>query len=99
MQAPVGTLISFATQPRSVALDGDDGHSPYTSALAQAMQRPGSGCSRPQRSRACGGESNRRRAIAVAVLLADIGNFLFRRQARDGGCEANAGYAGANRTG
>jgi tetratricopeptide (TPR) repeat protein len=43
MQAPVGTLISFATQPRSVALDGDDGHSPYTRALVQAMQRPGFG--------------------------------------------------------
>ena len=43
MPAPVGTLISFATQPRSVSLDGDDGHSPYTSALAEAMQRPGSG--------------------------------------------------------
>jgi hypothetical protein len=43
MPAPVGTLISFATQPRSVALDGEGGHSPYTSALAEAMQRPGSG--------------------------------------------------------
>jgi Caspase domain/Sel1 repeat len=43
MPAPVGTLISFATQPRSVSLDGDDGHSPYTRALAAAMQRPGSG--------------------------------------------------------
>jgi hypothetical protein len=43
MPAPVGTLISFATQPRSVALDGDGGHSPYTLALADAMQRPGSG--------------------------------------------------------
>jgi uncharacterized caspase-like protein len=43
MQAPVGTLISFATQPRSVALDGDDGHSPYTRALVQAMQQPGFG--------------------------------------------------------
>ena len=43
MQAPPGTLISFATQPRSVALDGDNGHSPYTRALVQAMQRPGSG--------------------------------------------------------
>jgi Caspase domain/Sel1 repeat len=43
MPAPVGTLISFATQPRSVSLDGIDGHSPYTRALAQAMQRPGSG--------------------------------------------------------
>jgi hypothetical protein len=43
MPAPVGTLISFATQPRSVSLDGVDGHSPYTRALAEAMQRPGSG--------------------------------------------------------
>jgi uncharacterized caspase-like protein len=43
MPAPVGTLISFATQPRGVSLDGVDGHSPYTSALVAAMQRPGSG--------------------------------------------------------
>ena len=43
MQAPVGTLISFATQPRSVSLDGDDGHSPYTRALVEAMQQPGFG--------------------------------------------------------
>jgi hypothetical protein len=43
MPAPPGTLISFATQPRSVALDGDDGHSPYTSALVEAMQHPGFG--------------------------------------------------------
>ena len=43
MPAPPGTLISFATQPRSVALDGDDGHSPYTSALVEAMRHPGFG--------------------------------------------------------
>jgi hypothetical protein len=43
MQSSPGTLISFATQPRSVALDGDDGHSPYTRALAETMQRPGFG--------------------------------------------------------
>jgi tetratricopeptide (TPR) repeat protein len=43
MQAPPGTLISFATQPRSVSLDGDDGHSPYTAALAATMQRTGFG--------------------------------------------------------
>ena len=43
MQAPPGTLISFATQPRGVALDGDDGHSPYTRALAQTMTHPGYG--------------------------------------------------------
>ena len=43
MQAPPGTLISFATQPHSVSLDGVDGHSPYTKALAETMQRPGYG--------------------------------------------------------
>jgi tetratricopeptide (TPR) repeat protein len=43
MQAPPGTLISFATQPRSVALDGDNGHSPYTRALAVTMQHQGYG--------------------------------------------------------
>jgi hypothetical protein len=43
MPAPVGTLISFATQPRSVSLDGDGGHSPYTRALVEAMQKPGYG--------------------------------------------------------
>jgi uncharacterized caspase-like protein len=34
MQSSPGTLISFTTQPRSAALDDDDGHSPYTRALA-----------------------------------------------------------------
>ncbi len=43
VQAPPGTLISFATQPRSVSFDGDDGHSPYTRALAAVMQHPGFG--------------------------------------------------------
>jgi uncharacterized caspase-like protein len=43
MQAPPGTLISFATQPRRVSLDGDDGHSPYTRALADTMVHPGYG--------------------------------------------------------
>jgi len=28
MQAPEGTLISYATQPGNVVQDGDDGHSP-----------------------------------------------------------------------
>jgi tetratricopeptide (TPR) repeat protein len=43
MQAPPGTVISFATQPHSVALDGDDGHSPYTLALTQTMKHAGYG--------------------------------------------------------
>src|ERR1700680_2903637 len=41
MQAPEGTLISFATQPGSVAQDGAGGNSPYAKALALEMRRPG----------------------------------------------------------
>ncbi|HTQ33339.1 MAG TPA: caspase family protein [Stellaceae bacterium] len=41
MQAPRGTLISYATQPGNVALDGSNGHSPYTAALATAIEKPG----------------------------------------------------------
>jgi len=41
MQAPEGTLISYATQPGNVAQDGTDGHSPYTAALANAFRKPG----------------------------------------------------------
>jgi hypothetical protein len=41
MQAPEGTLISYATQPGNVAQDGTDGHSPYTAALAKAFRKPG----------------------------------------------------------
>lgn len=41
IRAPEGTLLSYATQPGNVALDGADGHSPYTRALVETMQRPG----------------------------------------------------------
>ena len=41
IRAPEGTLLSYATQPGNVALDGTGSNSPYTSALAQAIQRPG----------------------------------------------------------
>jgi len=41
MRAPEGTLISFATQPGNVALDGEGANSPYTLALAQTISRPG----------------------------------------------------------
>ena len=43
MQAPEGTLISYATQPGNVALDGGEGDSPYTKALVATMVRPGLG--------------------------------------------------------
>jgi len=39
IRAPEGTLISYATQPGNVAQDGDDGHSPYTKALAGTIKR------------------------------------------------------------
>lgn len=41
MQAPRGTLISYATQPGNVAIDGVTGHSPYTAALAETIREPG----------------------------------------------------------
>ena len=41
MRAPEGTLISYATQPGNVALDGRDGHSPYTKALAATIRQAG----------------------------------------------------------
>jgi len=41
MRAPEGTLISYATQPGSVAQDGSDGHSPYTKALATTIKQTG----------------------------------------------------------
>jgi uncharacterized caspase-like protein len=41
MRAPEGTLISYATQPGNVALDGAGGNSPYTKALSQTMRKAG----------------------------------------------------------
>ena len=41
LRAPEGTLISYATQPGSVAQDGADGHSPYTRALADTIVQAG----------------------------------------------------------
>jgi uncharacterized caspase-like protein len=41
IRAPEGTLISYATQPGNVALDGTGGNSPYTKALSQIMRKAG----------------------------------------------------------
>jgi Caspase domain len=41
MQAPEGSLIVYATQPGNTAMDGSDGDSPFTRALAQTMKKPG----------------------------------------------------------
>ena len=40
MRAPSGTMISYATQPDSVARDGEGADSPYTAALAKALTLP-----------------------------------------------------------
>lgn len=41
VDAPRGTYIAYSTAPGSVAVDGTGTNSPYTLALAQAMQAPG----------------------------------------------------------
>ena len=41
LRAPEGTLLSYATQPGNVALDGSGNNSPYSAALAQTIQKPG----------------------------------------------------------
>jgi hypothetical protein len=41
MRAPEGTLISYATEPGSVAQDGTGHNSPFTTALAETMHVPG----------------------------------------------------------
>lgn len=41
MRAPEGTLISFATQPGNVAVDGTGSDGPYAMALADAIRQPG----------------------------------------------------------
>ena len=40
MRAPEGTLISFATQPGNVAVDGSGDDGPYAIALAALMRQP-----------------------------------------------------------
>jgi uncharacterized caspase-like protein len=41
MDAPVGSIIGYATGPGQTALDGSGAHSPYTQALADALLTPG----------------------------------------------------------
>jgi uncharacterized caspase-like protein len=41
VQATSGILIAYATGPGDVALDGDDAHSPYVTALLKHMVEPG----------------------------------------------------------
>jgi hypothetical protein len=41
MDAGVGTFISFSTDPRNVALDGDGRNSPFAGALVKAIAIPG----------------------------------------------------------
>lgn len=41
MNAPSGTILSFATRPGSVAADGEGSHGLYTDHLLKAMEEPG----------------------------------------------------------
>ena len=41
VEAGIGTLIAYATQPGNIALDGEDGHSPFTKALLTHIETPG----------------------------------------------------------
>ena len=41
VDAPTGTIVAYSTSPGDVALDGAETNSPYTKALARAMQTPG----------------------------------------------------------
>lgn len=41
IRAPEGTLVSYATQPGNVALDGAGNHSPYSQALSETIRKPG----------------------------------------------------------
>ena len=41
MNGSIGTLIAYATEPDTVALDGDGPHSPFTAALLQHIGTPG----------------------------------------------------------
>ena len=41
MQAGVGTLIAYATEPDAVALDGEGPNSPFTTALLKHLDTPG----------------------------------------------------------
>jgi len=43
MQAPAGTIISYATQPGATASDGDEKNSPFSRALAASFKKPGLG--------------------------------------------------------
>lgn len=41
MDAPIGSLVAYATAPGSVAADGDGDHGVYTEELIRAMRTPG----------------------------------------------------------
>jgi hypothetical protein len=78
MRAPEGTLISFATQPGSVAQDGSDGHSPFTAALARTIRKARAWRFRRSKRGRIGREGqDRRSATAVVFNVSHKGRFLF----------------------
>ena len=77
MRAPEGTLISYATQPGSVARDGSDGNSPYTKALVEAIRKPGQDIFQTFNTVGpCGEAGDGRIAAALGVVFADRRQFL-----------------------
>ena len=80
LRAPEGTLLSYATQPGNVALDGTGSNSPYT--LGAGAGDPEAGARHLpdfQSGRPAGETRDRRFAAALGFLLADRWLVLFRK--------------------
>ena len=98
MRAPEGTLISYATQPGSVAQDGSDGHSPYTKALAATIRLAGLDIFQTFNQVGLAVKrGDRRIATALGVVVADRRHLLFRGAGSGGLATGGRGAAAAVR--
>ena len=94
MRAPEGTLISYATQPGSVAQDGSGGHSPYTRALAATIRRAGLDIFQTFNQVGLAVKrGDRRFATALGVVVANRRHFLFRGAGPSGLAAGGGGAA------
>ncbi len=83
VSAPAGTLISYATAPGEVALDGTDGHSPFTAALAQSIPIAGLAVEevfKHTRETVLAATQNRQTPWEHSSL---VGNFIFKAKSAD----------------
>jgi uncharacterized caspase-like protein len=85
MQAPSGTLISFATQPGNVAQDGVGGNSPYAKALATQMRRQGLDIFQTFNQVGLAVQEATGGPAALGVFVTDQGRLLFRAACGRGG--------------